>query len=123
MYLRVAFSDHASQPAVEHGFLAALKPLINDELSKGLLPEHLLARLLMELISEDTEVLDARAEKVIKLMLEMKSLDAYTGAVVRKRSWNFVSLQAETRWMLVEREGGFPSAHCRCKRVEDLFFR
>jgi hypothetical protein len=77
---------------MEELFLSAMEALTHEELCKGLSPEHLLARLLMGLISEDAAIAGERAAKVISLMLGLKRLDSDTTGRVRERLWRCVSL-------------------------------
>ena len=92
VYLGLAFLDYADQPEIEEQFLSVVEAMINSELSKGLSPEHLLARLLMGLIDEDAFFGGKRAENVMASMLELKRLDADVCSEVQKRIWDCLSL-------------------------------
>ncbi len=92
MYFGVALLDYANLPKMEQLFLQVLETMTQAELSRGLSPEHLIARLVMGLISEDVDTASCRARRVMGLMLEVKELDSTACRLVREQLWKTVSL-------------------------------
>ena len=92
MYLAIAFLDYADMPVVEELFLRVLEDMTQAELSRGLSPEHLIARLVMGLIREDVDTASWRARRVMRLMLEVKELDSTVCNLVREQLWKLASL-------------------------------